>query len=64
MTMLTHGSNYQDLLEHISRTYTAGRAAAVQAVDTQLVRTYWQGGQQSGLHAFAVSALPNKSDAV
>lgn len=45
MTKLTHGSNYQDLLEHISRTYTAGRAAALQAVDTQLVQTYWQVGQ-------------------
>lgn len=45
MTTLTHGKNYQDLLEHISRTYTAGRAAALQAVNTQLVNNYWQVGQ-------------------
>ena len=46
MTTLIDEGNYQDLLEHISRTYTAGRAAALQAVDTQLVKTYWQVGQQ------------------
>lgn len=45
MTTLTHGRNYQDLLEQISHAYTAGRAAALQAVNTQLVQTYWQVGQ-------------------
>lgn len=103
MTKLIHDSNYQDLLEHISRTYTAGRAAALQAVNTQLVNTYWQvtwathcgvraGWQRPGrvrrgtdhqafrrlapasrqgfqpqqphLHAPAVPALSNRSDAV
>ncbi len=45
MTTLTHGRNYQDLLEQISHAYTAGRGAALQAVNTQLVQTYWQVGQ-------------------
>lgn len=46
MTKLTHSTNYQDLLEQISRTYATGRTAALQAVNTQLVQTYWQVGQQ------------------
>ncbi|CBL46318.1 Hypothetical protein HDN1F_27350 [gamma proteobacterium HdN1] len=46
MTKLIQGSNYQDLLEHISHTYAAGRAAALQAVNTQLLETYWQVGRQ------------------
>ena len=36
---------YQNLLEQISVTYTAGRTRAVQAVDTELVDTYWRIGQ-------------------
>ena len=46
MSELIHGPTYQDLLEQISRTYTAGRSAALQAVNAQLVQTYWQVGQQ------------------
>lgn len=45
MSELIHGPTYQDLLEQISRTYTAGRSAALQAVNAQLVQTYWQVGQ-------------------
>ncbi|BBL34037.1 putative nuclease YhcG [Nitrosomonas stercoris] len=45
MSKLIPDDNYQELLEHISSTYTAGRAAALQAVNTQLVKTYWQVGQ-------------------
>lgn len=33
-------------MEQISSTYAAGRSAALQAVNTQLVQTYWQVGQQ------------------
>ena len=39
-------TTYQDLLEQISRTYTLGRSAALQSVNTQLLETYWQVGQQ------------------
>jgi predicted nuclease of restriction endonuclease-like (RecB) superfamily len=46
MNTLAHSATYQDLLEHISRTYTAGRGAALQAVNTRLLETYWQVGQQ------------------
>jgi predicted nuclease of restriction endonuclease-like (RecB) superfamily len=37
---------YQDLLEQISRTYATARSAAFQAVNTQLLETYWQVGRQ------------------
>jgi len=40
------GASYQDLLEQISSTYSAGRNAALQAVNTQLLETYWRVGQQ------------------
>jgi predicted nuclease of restriction endonuclease-like (RecB) superfamily len=43
---LVQNATYQGLLEQISNTYTAGRGAALQAVNTQLVRTYWQVGRQ------------------
>jgi predicted nuclease of restriction endonuclease-like (RecB) superfamily len=43
---ITRGSTYQYLLEQISRVYTAGRGAALQAVNTQLLETYWQVGRQ------------------
>ena len=36
---------YQTLLDRISSTYTQGRAAAMQAVNVQLLQTYWQVGQ-------------------
>lgn len=37
--------NYRNLLEQISDTYTAGRARAVQAINTELIETYWRIGQ-------------------
>ena len=46
MSELVQNATYQGLLEQISNTYTAGRGAALQAVNTQLVRTYWQVGRQ------------------
>ncbi|MDR1889314.1 MAG: PDDEXK nuclease domain-containing protein, partial [Zoogloeaceae bacterium] len=46
MSKLAHSAMYQDLLEQISRTYVAGRSTALQAVNTQLLQTYWQVGQQ------------------
>lgn len=42
---LTSSDNYQQLLEQISLTYTHGRVAAMQAVNVQLIETYWQVGQ-------------------
>jgi len=36
---------YQNLLEQISLTYTAGRTRAVQAVNVELIETYWRIGQ-------------------
>ena len=36
---------YRNLLGQISNTYTQGRIRAVQAVNTQLVETYWQVGR-------------------
>lgn len=46
-TSVTIGSsgNYQALLEQLSHTYVQGQQRAVQAVNTQLVATYWQIGQ-------------------
>ncbi|MCP5320282.1 MAG: DUF1016 domain-containing protein [Pseudomonadales bacterium] len=42
---LTRTDGYQQLLEQISDAYTQGRVRAVQAVNTQLIETYWQVGQ-------------------
>jgi len=39
-------ATYQNLLEQISRAYTTGRSAALKAVNTQLLETYWQVGRQ------------------
>jgi hypothetical protein len=36
---------YSQLLEQISGTYTAGQLRSMQAVNTQLVETYWQVGR-------------------
>ncbi len=46
MTTLMQNATYLDLLEQISHTYATGRSLALQAVNTQLVQTYWQVGQQ------------------
>ena len=46
MSNLMPGATYENLLEQIAHTYTAGRAAALQAVNAQLVQTYWQVGRQ------------------
>lgn len=37
--------NYRTLLEQISDTYTQGRVRAMQAVNDQLISTYWQVGR-------------------
>ncbi len=37
--------DYQRLLGQIAEAYTQGRAQALQAVNTQLLKTYWQIGQ-------------------
>jgi predicted nuclease of restriction endonuclease-like (RecB) superfamily len=42
---LTGTDGYRQLLEQISGTYTEGRVRAVQAVNTQLIETYWQVGR-------------------
>jgi hypothetical protein len=42
---LTTTEGYRDLLERISHTYTRGRIGAMQAVNAQLIETYWQVGQ-------------------
>ena len=42
---LTKTDGYQQLLEQISDAYTQGRVRAVQAVNTQLIETYWQVGR-------------------
>ena len=36
---------YQTLIERISSTYTQGRASAMQAVNVELLQTYWQVGR-------------------
>lgn len=42
---LTPTDGYRQLLEQISGTYTQGRVRAVQAVNAQLIETYWQVGR-------------------
>jgi len=42
---LTLNNQYQHLLEQLSHTYVQGQQRAMQAVNTQLVETYWQIGQ-------------------
>lgn len=42
---LTHSDGYRHLLEQISDTYTQGRVRAAQAVNSQLIETYWQVGR-------------------
>jgi len=42
---LTGTDSYRHLLEEISGIYTQGQVRAVQAVNTQLIETYWQVGQ-------------------
>ena len=42
---LTAVEGYQNLLEQISATYTQGRSGAMQAVNAQLIETYWQVGR-------------------
>jgi DUF1016 N-terminal domain len=36
--------DYQNLIDRISETYAAGRRRALQAVNSQLLETYWQIG--------------------
>lgn len=43
---LTQSVEYRNLLNQISQTFAQGRAKAVQAVNAQLVETYWQVGRQ------------------
>lgn len=42
---LTLNNQYQHLLEQLSHTYVQGQQRAMQAVNAQLVETYWQIGQ-------------------
>jgi len=42
---LTPRDEYAELLERISETYAQGRIRAVQAVNAQLIATYWQVGR-------------------
>jgi hypothetical protein len=42
---LTTTDGYKSLLAQISATYDEGRVTAVQAVNTQLIETYWRVGQ-------------------
>ena len=42
---LTHTDGYRQLLAQISDAYTQGRVRAVQAVNAQLIETYWQVGR-------------------
>jgi predicted nuclease of restriction endonuclease-like (RecB) superfamily len=42
---LSADDGYRELLEQISDTYTRGRVRAVQAVNKELVETYWQVGR-------------------
>ena len=44
-TLDNQSQPYQLLLERISSTYAQGRAAAMQAVNVQLLQTYWQVGR-------------------
>jgi hypothetical protein len=41
---LTDDTDYQNLLERISQTYTEGQKRAYQAVNVQLTETYWKIG--------------------
>lgn len=43
---MTQSVEYRNLLNQISQTFAQGRAKAVQAVNAQLVETYWQVGRQ------------------
>lgn len=42
---LSTSPDYQQLLGHISETYTHGRVLAVQAVNAHITQTYWQVGR-------------------
>ena len=42
---LTGADGYHELLEQISQTYIQGRVRAMQAVNTQLIETYWNVGR-------------------
>ncbi len=42
---LTQNTDYQTLLERITDSYTQGRVQAMQAVNTNLLETYWQVGR-------------------
>lgn len=44
-TPLSSDEGYHQLLQQISATYTQGRVQAVQAVNAQLIETYWQVGR-------------------
>ena len=43
---LTQSSDYRGLVEGISRTFSQGLGKALQAVNAQLIETYWQVGRQ------------------
>lgn len=45
LEQLTASPDYLTLLEQISGTYTQGRVRAMQAVNDQLIETYWQVGR-------------------
>lgn len=45
MSEIVSGQPYSQLLDTISQAYTQGRVAAMQAVNTQLLETYWQVGK-------------------
>lgn len=45
MSEITIPQDYQNLLSKISAAYTNGQVKAVQAVNVQLLETYWQIGQ-------------------
>jgi len=45
MTAIDRPGNYQNLVGRISESYVAGQKRAVQAVNTNLLQTYWEIGQ-------------------
>lgn len=45
MNLVDPNPPYQTLIERISSTYTQGRASAMQAVNVELLQTYWQVGR-------------------
>lgn len=45
MTSIDPTENYDNLVDRISESYTAGQNRAVQAVNTSLLQTYWEIGQ-------------------